>query len=105
MYPLVFLLHPHLHGWRWAIYWANRDRVLAEPLSRCVNAGFEPDQRSADLHGQDCLYTLLNFGQLTKVAQSIPVDAVTLDYDPIPPSALGLEAVQVSPNILQLGGN
>jgi hypothetical protein len=98
---LVFLLHPHQHGWRWAIYWAKPDNVTDRPLEQCVNAGFEATRDEADRRGQDCLYTVLAF--MARTGRPVPkVEPITLDSDPLPPAAQ-LSAVQVADNVVQIG--
>lgn len=97
---LVFMLHPHRWGWRWAIYWASPEQAEAEPLERCVNAGFEADKDEADRRGQDCLYTVLSWMGRTK-RRVPPVVPVTLDSDPLPD--VPMEFVQVTDQVVQMG--
>lgn len=96
---LLFVLHPFQHGWRWAIYLATRAQFDADPLSNCVNAGFQVEQADADAEGQTCLYTVISFCSRIRVkVQTVPV---TLDHDPLP--VVEIEAVQVSPEVVQMG--
>ncbi len=106
MHPvgLLFVLHPHLNGWRWAIMTATVDELLNEPSQRCVNAGREETREAADTFGQSSLYTLLSFAQ--RVGVQVNVSVVSLDADPFPhPMAANPgDAVQVTPQLLQIGG-
>jgi len=102
---VLFVLHPHLHGWRWAIMFATVEQLLTEPALRCVNAKFCNTLEEADEHGQNCLYSILAFNQRMG-GPPINVSNVSLDYDPIPkPRAYtNDEAIQVGPQVLQIGG-
>ena len=79
--PLLFVLHPHLEGWRWAIMVATVEELLMEPRSRCVNAGYADTRQEADEIGQIGLYSILSFGD--RVGIRIPVSNVSLDHDPL----------------------
>ena len=103
MLSLLFVLHPHLYGWRWAIMRATEAQLVAEPTRRCVNAGFSVDRADADDRGQLALYTVLAFAASLNL--SCPVTAIELDYDPLPFDETQLEMVQVSASVLQMGGN
>lgn len=108
---LLFVLHPHQNGWRWAIMRANVAELMAEPTQRCINAAHVPDgsvldgltdtKTIADKIGQHALYTLLHFGHLCGV--NFPVESVTLDYDPITSPAPSLDQARwVTGQIAQL---
>ena len=102
--PLLFVLHPHLGGWRWAIMRATLEELLAEPTRRCVNAGREDTREAADTIGQYGLYSILSFA--AGIGVTCPVSNVSLDYDPIPeptPASTG-DAVEVTSQVLQIGG-
>lgn len=99
--PLLFVLHPHKDGWRWAVMTATVDELLLEPTRRCVNAKWCATRDEADEHGQDALYSILSFASTIQVA--CPVSNVSLDYDPIPADFVPGDAVQVSPQVLQIG--
>jgi hypothetical protein len=100
---LLFVLHPHLYGWRWAVMRATEAELLAEPTRRCVNAGFAVDRADADDRGQLALYTVLAFAASLNL--SCPVTAVELDHDPLTVDETQLVAVQVTDSVLQIGGN
>jgi hypothetical protein len=100
---LLFVLHPHLYGWRWAVMRATKTELLAEPTRRCVNAGFASDKADADDRGQLALYTVLAFAASLNL--SCPVTAVELDHDPLTVDETRLEVVQVTDSVLQIGGN
>lgn len=100
MIRLLFVLHPHQHGWRWAIYHVSERDMLANPRSGCINSGFQLSQPAADDIGQQCLYTLLGF--ISKTGGRHHVTARTYDTDLTPPD-VQLQALQVSDNILQMG--
>ena len=87
MVPLLFLIHPHRHGYRWAIMRATEAEMLAEPTSRCVNAGFSDTAEHADQVGQLALYTVLSFAQ--QIGIGCNVTPVTLDHDPLPDESVG----------------
>lgn len=100
MFPLLFVLHPHQHGWRWAIYRVDERTMLANPRAGCVNAGFQRTKQEADDIGQQCLYTLLSFVSL--LGHNAPVTARTYDTDLTPPD-VPLTAHQGSNNFVQMG--
>lgn len=100
MFPLLFVLHPHQHGWRWAIYHVSERDMLANPRAGCVNAGFQLSRHEADDIGQQCLYTLLSFG--SKLGHKLPVKAFTYDFDLTPPD-VPLTAYQGANNFVQMG--
>lgn len=97
--PLLFVLHPHRWGWRWGIYRATVDQFRANPLARCVNAGFRLTQPDADDEGQKCLYTLLAFAE--QLHLQVTTISLTLDRDPLP--VVELVARQAASNIVQIG--
>lgn len=102
--PLLFVLHPHLGGWRWAIMSATVDELLTEPGQRCINAGREDTREAADTFGQSSLYSILTFAH--RVGVQCQVSTVSLDADPFPAPAAADpgEAVQVTDQLLQIGG-
>lgn len=102
--PLLFVLHPHLDGWRWAIMRATVAELMAEPTRRCINAGGEDTREYADTIGQYGLYSILSFA--SSIGIECPVQNVSLDYDPIPEPKAATEgdAVEISPQVLQIGG-
>lgn len=100
MFPLVFVIHPHRVGFRWAIYWASPEFAYQEPFKRCVNAGWCATRQDADLEGQTALYTVLNFVRMIGLA--CPVSSVDWVDDPIGDTDIDL--VEMSDTILQLGG-
>ena len=101
--PLLFVLHPHLHGCRWAIMRATVEELIARPTVGCINAGFGDTKEAADQLGQLALYSILSFASTIQV--QCPVSNVSLDYDPVPdPREMSTaDAVQVSPQVLQIG--
>jgi hypothetical protein len=81
-----YLLHPHLHGWRWAVSYT------ADPCDwdRIINAGMgavETSRESADEVGQRVLYSCMNALKLLGIDST--VIAVELDHDPLPDSPVG----------------
>ena len=103
VFPLLFVLHPHLGGWRWAIMSATVEELLAEPTRRCVNAKWCATRDEADERGQDALYSILSFASRLEPQVVTPVSNVSLDHDPIPVAFVPGDAVQVSPQVLQIG--
>lgn len=101
--PLLFVLHPHLDGWRWAIMTATVEQLIEEPTRRCVNAKWCATREEADERGQDALYSILSFTSRLSPPIGCPVSNVALDYDPIPAGHVPGDAVQVSPQVLQIG--
>jgi hypothetical protein len=83
MFPLLFVLHPHQHGWRWAIYRVPEQEMLANPRAGCINAGFELTKDEANLRGQDCLASVTQFAAAIGVAA--PVTPFTYNTDLTPP--------------------
>lgn len=83
---------------------ATLDELLDEPTRRCINAGREDTREEADTIGQYGLYSILSFA--SGIGVDCPVSNVSLDYDPIPePQAASTEdAVEVTPQVLQIGG-
>lgn len=83
MFPLLFVLHPHQHGWRWAIYRVPEAEMLDNPRAGCINSGHCGTKDAANLYGQDCLATLTQFAAAIGVAtQVIPL---TYNTDLTPP--------------------
>lgn len=81
MIPLLFVLHRHKHGYRWALMRATEAELLAEPTKRCVNAGFSDTLEHADMVGQIALYSVLSFA--ASVGMTCKVTPLTLDHDPL----------------------
>ena len=107
MIPLLFVLHPHKHGYRWALMRATEDELLAEPTRRCVNAGFSDTLEHADIVGQIALYSVLSFA--ATVGMSCKVTALTLGHDPLPSQSdqelfEGI-AIVGDGQVLQIGAN
>jgi hypothetical protein len=76
-----YLLHPHLHGWRWSVSYSD------DPCDwdRIINAGMGTDEtsrKSADIDGQRVLYSVMNALGILGIEAN--VIATELDHDPIP---------------------
>lgn len=61
MITLYFVLHPHKHGWRWAIHVDVPPTVRDLAVRSCCNAGFGMSRDEADGAGQVALYTVMAF--------------------------------------------
>jgi hypothetical protein len=75
MITLYFVLHPHLHGWRWAIHMDVPPTVRDIATRSCCQAGFGLSRQDADLAGQVSLYTLMAFCDKRRMAYRVqPLD-------------------------------
>jgi hypothetical protein len=102
MIVLYFVLHPHLHGWRWAIHMDVPPSVHDVATRSCCNAGFELDRQQADLVGQVSLYTLITFCEMRRFV--VRVQPLEFPADIVPAGGLVVVDRDGGPTIDLEGG-
>ena len=99
MAPLIYMLHRHRGGWRWAVHHAWESQVNDNPLAGCINAGWAETEEAADELGQVVLYSMLKWFHLAGLKATV----VNLRPETDPVAHLQVVPVDVNDLVVEMG--